>query len=94
MGSTAIQIKPQTWIKSEIFTCNTLSLPDGVFFTVIHQATAPPILTLGINLYLLCILAAYSFDRLLDNDYPGSSWSIDQQPAHDRAGAIPKIVIA
>jgi len=38
--------------------------------TVIHQATKLPILTSGINLYLLCIFAAYSFDRLLDNDDP------------------------
>jgi len=37
---------------------------------VIHQATGLPILTSGINLYLLCIFAAYSFDRLLDNDDP------------------------
>jgi len=38
--------------------------------TVIHHATGLPILTSGIHLYLLCILAAYSFDRLLDNDDP------------------------
>ena len=36
--------------------------------TVIHHATDLPILPSGIHLYLLCILAAYSFDRLYDNN--------------------------
>jgi len=38
--------------------------------TVIHRATGQPILQSGIHLYLLCILAAYSFDRLYDNNDP------------------------
>lgn len=35
---------------------------------VIHKATGMPIRPSGIELYLLSILAAYSLDRLIDND--------------------------
>ena len=38
--------------------------------TVIHRASGLPILPSGIHLYLLCILAAYSFDRLIDDNDP------------------------
>ena len=37
---------------------------------VLHRATGMPILASGLHLYLLSILGAYSFDRILDNDDP------------------------
>jgi len=38
--------------------------------TIIHHATGLPFLSAGLHLYLLGILAAYSLDRIVDNDDP------------------------